>query len=295
MSSSDISDDRKRIKDAAYNGQLQDIIDLSTKFNNDVKLMSETLVFSCSGGHLNVVKWIMEHTAADVNYTGVIRVIATWKEEVDNYFTPLTAVCQYKHLDVVKYLVETSRVDVNLSDSQWGYTPLIIACISANITESIYLLCKVRDLDVNIAGKSGYTDLHFAASSSKDLGFTKLHWACIKGDVTEVMKLVSIDDQMINVQSNGGYTPLHYACRFSHSDIVKTLMLAGADETITTITWKTPAQVAVEKGHRGLLKLLDRVTLLEVMQTSNKLSVVFLVLLILQLMQLQSMRKKWCH
>ena len=49
---------------------------------------------------------------------------------------------------------------------------------------------------------------------------------------------------MINVQDNAGYTPLHYACYLGHSDIVKTLMLAGADETITNNYWRTPARVA---------------------------------------------------
>ena len=272
MSSSDTSDDRERIKVAASNGQLEAVIKLSTKFSDDVKLLSETLIWSCLEGHLDVVKWMVEHTAADVNYTAGIRETLTWGEEVDGYFTPLTAACIYKHLDVLKYLVKTSRVDVNLPDSDWGRTPLITACLYYSMSLSMYLLSEVSDLDVNIANNTGFTALHFAVSCSKDYGYTQLHKACVKGDVTEVMRLVNVDDHMINAQSNAGYTPLHLACRLGHSDIVKTLMLAGADETITDNYWLTPAQVAERYRHPELLKLLNRQTLWE--ENLNKLKLI---------------------
>ena len=118
MSSSETSDDRKRIKIAASKCQLKDVMKLLTKFSDDVKLLSKTLIESCRRGHLYVVKWIMENTKADVNYTGVIRVRYTWGEELDDYHTPLTAAFYYKHLGVTKYLVERSSVDVNLPDSK---------------------------------------------------------------------------------------------------------------------------------------------------------------------------------
>ena len=299
MSSSDTSDDRKRIKVAASNGQLKAVIELSTKFSDDVKLLSETLIESCLEGHLDVVKWMVEHTAADVNYTAVIRETFTWGEEVDVYYTPLTAACQYKYLDVLKYLVKTSRVDVNLPEnSEWGHTPLIRACFSYSMSLSMYLLNEVSDLDVNIADNKGFTALHFAVSCSKDIGYTQLHEACIKGDVTEVMRLVNVDDHMINAQDNNGYTPLHFACRLGHGDIVKTLMLAGADETITDIDWLTPAQVAEWYGHPELLKLLDRQTLWAEKQTNNfnKLTVrCHLVMLTFKLMKLKLILKNWCQ
>ena len=52
-SASDVSE---AIKEAARNGLLKDIVELSTKLSNEVKLMSEALILSCVEGHLSVVK-----------------------------------------------------------------------------------------------------------------------------------------------------------------------------------------------------------------------------------------------
>ena len=202
---------------------------------------------------------------------------------------------------MVKYLVETARVDVNLPESnEWGDTPLIEACISVSISVSLYMLRDVSHLDVNITSKRGHTALHWAVSCNKDKGRTKLHLACIADDLTEVMRLLCASessDYMINLQTNSGYTPLHYACYLGQRDIVKTLMLAGADETLTNIDWERPTQVADRKGHSELLKMLDRATLWEVLRANKltKLSAGFLMMLTILLIRRKLMMKKWCH
>ena len=255
MSSSERSDDSGRFFNAAQNGRLEEVIKLSSKNSNDVEVLSEALRWSCIEGHLDVVKWLVGHTAADVNYN---------KEVL--WWTPLTAACARDHLDIVKYLVETCHADVNLPDSE-GYTSLTTACRYVSMSVSIYLLCEVSDLDVNIADRrDGNTALHLAVWCSEGYeGYTQLHWACYGGDVTEVLSLVYVRGHKINVQDNDGKTPLHLACSNGHSDIVETLMLAGADETITNDYRQTPAQVAESNRYSELLKLLDRDSLQQVM------------------------------
>ena len=287
MSSSERSDDRKRFINAAENGQLKEVIKLSSKFSNDVKVLSEALIKSCDWGHLDVVKWLGGHTAADVNYN---------KYE---WCTPLTAACENDHLDMVKYLVETCHADVNLPDSE-DYTSLTMACRYVSMSLSMYLLCEVSDLDVNIADRDGNTALHLAVWCSKDRGYTQLHEACgySRGGVTEVLSLVYVRGHKINVQDNRGNTPLHKACYRGHSDIVETLMLAGADETITNDYGETPAQVAESAGHSELLKLLDRDSLWQVMlgrRNKLKLSLVVLMMLTVKLMRQRLMIRRWCH
>ena len=48
-------------------GRLEEVIDLSSKFSNDVKVLSRALIRSCMRGYLNVVKFLVGHTTADVN------------------------------------------------------------------------------------------------------------------------------------------------------------------------------------------------------------------------------------
>ena len=119
-----------------------------------------------------------------------------------------------------------------------------------------------------------------------------------RGDVTEVLSLVYVRGHKINVQNNDGNTPLHLACSKGHSDIVETLMLAGADETITNDRGKTPAQWAESEGHSELLKLLDRDSLWQVMLgrcNKLKLSLVVLMMLTARLMRQRQMIRRWCH
>ena len=297
MSSSDRLYDIKRFFDAAQRGQLNDVIKLSSIYCNDVQVLSQALIWSCRRGHLDVVKWLGEHTKAEVNY-------GTWD-------SPLSAACYYDHVDIVKYLVETCHADVNLPDRP-GYTPLSVACHYVRMSVSMYLLCEVCDLDVNIARYNGNTALHYAVWCNKEFN-TQLHEACgdrygfcnrsycgntnrggYVGNANEVLRLVSEKSDMINGQDNEGNTPLHRACSSGQSDIVETLMLAGADETITNDAGKTPAQVAVREGHSELLELLDRDSLWQVMlrrRKKSKLSRVILMLLVLKLMKQKRMTK----
>ena len=159
---------------------------------------------------------------------------------------------------------------------------------------SMYLLCEVSDLNINIADRHGNTALHLAVWCSKD-DFTQLHWACYsgyyyRGDVTKVLELVYVRGHNINVQDNDGNTPLHYACGNGYSDIVETLMLAGADETITNDEGKTPAQVAESEEHSELLKLLDRNSLWQAMLRQNKLKQLSLVVLMMLAVRLMRQR-----
>ena len=288
----EITGESENIKEAARKGKLKDVIILSTKYYNDTKLLSEALVWSCWEGHFSVVRWLVENTQADVKHSAELIWTSVLKEESNVHYTPLTAACENGHLKVVEYLIETSHVDVNLTDRD-GYTPLTTACESANMLVSKYLLRGVNDTDVNLSDKiHGNTALHWAVWCSYNKGLTPLHDACYKGDIIEVDKLDCVMcDHLINQQNNHGYTPLHLACYYGYSDVVKALMIAGADETITNDFRATPAQLAKEKGHEELLYLLDRVSLWESMLRnklkSNKLTVGFLTIVA----QRQMMRK----
>ena len=280
MSSSERSDDEKRFVDAARYGRLAEVIELSNKFRNDVKVLNEALIISCRLARLDVVKWLAGHTAANVN-------------------TSLAIACDYDNLDMVKYFVETCHANVNLGlPNRGGKTLLTMACHNVSVSVSMYLLREVSNLDVNMADSDDDTALHLVVWLSKNNGNTQLHEACVKGDVTEVLKLVYVRGHKINVQNNRGNTPLHLACDNGHNNIVETLMLAGADETITNDRRKTPAHVAVSWEHSEPLKTLDRVSLWPVMlwrRNKLKLSLVMLMMLTVRVMRQKQMTGSWCH
>ena len=272
------SDVRKRVCNAAKNGRLEEIIELSSEFN-DVKVLNLTLIKSCSNGHLNVVKWLVEHAAADVNYNNI---------EICS-FSPLTSACYSDHLDIVKYLVETRCANVNLPDS-FGDSSLIWACREVKMSMLMYLLCEVSGLDVNIADSDGNTALHLAIWCSKEFN-TQIHLACITDDVTEVLRLVYVSGNNINIQNNDGNTPLHLACTYGNFDLVETLMLAGADEIISNDEGQTSAQVAVSMKHKELLKFLDRDSLCQEMLERRKKLKLSQTLLTLKLMKKRRIRR----
>ena len=267
---------KKRLLNEARKGNLKDVVRLAAVFENDVAALSTALLLSCEVGYLDVVKWLVGHTAADVNY----------KDDKENK-TPLSTACERDNLDVVKYLVETAHADVNLPAYSHGLTPLICACRASQMSVPMYLLCEVSDLDVNIADNYGNTALHYAIWCS--LGsFTQLHWASEKGDVTDVLRLVYVSGHKINIQDNYGNTPLHIACKSGHGDIVETLMLAGANETTTNDDRLSPAGVALKSGHKQFLALLDHDSLWRVMLGRRyrlKLQLIILLMLVVKILR----------
>ena len=268
-----LSDDRRRFFEAAYSGQLKKVIELSKKFGDDVNVLSEALTESCRAGHLDVVKWLTKNTDSYVNY----RPRNAEEEELWRY-TPLSAACRHDHLDVVKYLVETCHADINLTDWE-HYTPLTWACRNIKMSMSIYLLRQSSEHDINrtIPKSDGNTALHYAVWYS-EYDETELHKACKRhdddhdddDDVTEVLRLVYVRGHNINVQDNYGNTPLHYACLHRKKYIVETLVSVEADESITNDERETPAQLAERYGHIELLKLLDRIMLMQEMLKQQK-------------------------
>ena len=76
---------------AEYNGRSKEAIELSSEFSNDVKMLSKAVIGSCWKGRLNVVKWLKEYTAADVNCNN---------SEVLWGYTPLRVACESNLFDI---------------------------------------------------------------------------------------------------------------------------------------------------------------------------------------------------
>jgi hypothetical protein len=133
-----------------------------------------------------------------------------------------------------------------------------------------------RGAEVNHAAAHGSTALHFAAfigpeevvsallSSGADptrkgsRGHTALMCASIKGYVPVVQLLLrSLGAHGLDERNEDGVTALWFSCRSGHADVVRALLLAGADHTIVDNNDTTPLQIAQEAQHDKCAALLQ--------------------------------------
>lgn len=90
-------------------------------------------------------------------------------------------------------------------------------------------------------------------------GRTPLHWAAYKG-YADTLRLLLVMDARWSLPDREGCTPLHWAAIRGNAEACTLLLQAGSDALLMTKdnTGSTPAELAVEKGHRYLgLNLAD--------------------------------------
>ena len=100
------------------------------------------LFYVCEKGHIDIVKYLVEH-GANIN------------KEDKNDWTPLFWACKEGHKDIVECLVEQG-VNVNKEDND-GWTPLILACKEGHKDIVKYLV--EHGVDLNIEGNNHWTFL----------------------------------------------------------------------------------------------------------------------------------------
>ena len=65
---SDSTGDSQSLKLCSQNGRLEDVKQIILANQHSIKVLSMTLLWSCKVSHLDIVKWLMENTEANVNY-----------------------------------------------------------------------------------------------------------------------------------------------------------------------------------------------------------------------------------
>ena len=151
----------------------------------------------------------------------------------------------------MEFLLASNEINESISDEN-GDTPLHEACLSGEtaIVEKILLKLKT----------SGEVNLLLP----NDKQLTPLHIACREGYV-EIVKLLLKNGfhqkkDLVEATDNELSTPLHLACengREGNDDIVKTLLLNGADIFSQMEGGITPMHIAAKYGHVKVMDMLN--------------------------------------
>ncbi|XBI72151.1 hypothetical protein VPH35_066170 [Triticum aestivum] len=155
--------------------------------------------------------------------------------------TPLTVAIGCQNVDLVRYFLDQGAATMKLNDS--GSTPLHLAAAEGS--------CEIVEL---LLSSGAYVDaIH--------LGGTALHSAARNGrdDIVKIL-LEHHADAGADVDGNCKETPLIIAAISASTEILKCLVLAGADANVPDSLGRAPIEIAARSGRREDVEILFPVT-----------------------------------
>jgi hypothetical protein len=143
------------------------------------------------------------------------------------------------HMDLMRLLLERGA-EVNQANVHGG-TALVVAVFRGFEEMVSALLTSGADIS-----RKGFW------------GQTMLMLASLHGHVAVVRLLLrSMEGRGLNERDNDGRTALCHSCREGHADVLRTLLLAGADHTIANNDDMTPLQIAEEREHHECVGVIQ--------------------------------------
>jgi ankyrin repeat protein len=201
-------------------------LNLTITSMNDIQ-KQEALFKSITDGHLNVLKFLIEHGA---NVNGL---------NMDKLTSLSVAIFSTRHnFEIVKILIDNGA-DVNKPDDDtYEYTPLCSAVDSGHL-EIVKLLIE-NGADVNKPDGDGWIPLHSATHNQ----------------YLEIMKLLLDNGSDINRLDNDGWTPLFIASgRGGGTEAVKLLLEYGADSNKPDNNGYMAFEKAIDRRSYKIVKL----------------------------------------
>jgi ankyrin repeat protein len=223
---------------------------------HDAKEVVDTVSKACAYGDFDKVKTFVDLDPGCINVPD------------ENGYYPLQWAALNNRLAETNFLI-AQGVSLNVTDGT-GQTALHWAAVRGSLPVIETLLRN--SADYGIKDIRGYTAIHVASQYGQTAvlyhmalkwgvdmdqpdhdGRTPLHWAAYKG-YADTIRLLLVLDSRFDVADKEGCTPLHWAAIKGNGEACTVLLQGGSVSVLTykDATGLTPAQLALEKGHRYL-------------------------------------------
>ncbi|KAG2495455.1 hypothetical protein HYH03_006401 [Edaphochlamys debaryana] len=216
----------------------------------------DTLSKACAYGDFDKLRSFVDADPASVN------------QPDENGYFPLQWAALNNRVPETTYLLQHGA-HVNAADHT-GQTALHWAAVRGSLPVIEALLRHNADWEArdnrgynvaHVAAQYGQTAVlyHLALRWNVDVdipdndGRTALHWAAYKG-FADTIRLLLVLDSRFALADKEGCTPLHWAAIKGNGEACTVLLQGGSSSvlTYTDVTGSTPAQLAIDKGHRYL-------------------------------------------
>lgn len=216
----------------------------------------DTICKACAYGDFDKLRQFVESDPSSVN-----------KPDENGYY-PLQWAALNNRVPESTYLLQRGT-NVNATDHT-GQTALHWAAVRGSLPVVEALLRHGADWELR--DNRGYTVAHVAAqygqaavlyhlalrwNADMDVpdndGRTALHWAAYKG-FHDTIRLLLVLDARYTLADKEGCTPLHWAAIKGNGEACTVLLQGGSACALSyaDVTGSTPAQLAIDKGHRYL-------------------------------------------
>ncbi|CAG5119524.1 unnamed protein product [Candidula unifasciata] len=217
-------------------GRLRVFLDQRSKDEVSMLIHAKTngatpLIMAGRNGHLEVVKYLIEHCRAEIEQVGSV----TFDGETIEGAPPLWCAAAAGHLNIVKYLVEHGA-NVNKT-TYTNSTPLRAACFDGHLAIVKYLV--EQKADIEIANRHGHTCLMIS---------------CYKKHLPIVEYLLKLKAE-VNRKSVKGNTALHDCAESGSLEIMKLLLKHGA-KMVKDHYNMTPLMAAAVAGYNLIVEYL---------------------------------------
>ncbi|KAH3996839.1 hypothetical protein HBI38_155770 [Parastagonospora nodorum] len=259
------------------------LLDESTDPNTETSSGTTPLIYAAIGGHLPIVKLLLERGAA-INkhnkrgYTPLYSAVEYRNKAVADHLLEchadarnqsLHSAVQRSFFDMVKPLLDAGA-DANRQDAD-GDLPIHL--LSANSDTFMVKTLLEAGTEINHCGYKGRTPLHVACANtgatvvkillqnkadpnpSNYIGKSPLGVACWRGNevITQMLLDAGADLNHLDDESNSA---LHYACRAGHEAIAKLLLEGGIEVYHVNKLGQTALFNACLGSHEVIVRLL---------------------------------------